>query len=94
MQKLAQAGVVVGRMRVVPQGCYVLLRSPARDGCRRGQPGGIDVDDRGVGSAQFFTMGVGLGVNLLCEGEPVAARFGEADDFFEPGGTGGLQMDT
>ena len=37
-------------------------------------------------------MGEGLSVDFFGEFEAVAAGFGEADEFFKPCGSGGLEM--
>ena len=46
----------------------------------------------GVGRAQLVAMFVGAGVDFLGELQAVAARFGQADELFEPGGAGGLDV--
>ena len=55
--------------------------------------GCVDVDDGGVGRAEFFAMGEGFSIDFFGEGEAVAAGFAEADELFKPGGSGGLEMD-
>ena len=74
------------------QGGGVLLRGPAAHLIGRGQLGRIDVDDGGVGRAELFAMGIGLGVDLLGQREAIAAGFGQADQLFKPCGSGGLQV--
>jgi hypothetical protein len=91
VQQLAEALVVGGRLLVVAQRAGELVRAPEPDLGRRGQLRGIDVDDGGVGRAELFAVGIGLGVDLLGDGEPVAAGLGETDQLFKPGGSGGLE---
>mgnify|MGYP006080570085 FL=1 len=53
----------------------------------------VDVDDGGVGLAEGFFFLEGLGVDFFGEVEGVSACGGEADNFFEPVGAGGLDVE-
>jgi hypothetical protein len=61
----------------VPECGNELLGRPPPDFRRRGKVVCVDVNDSGVRVTQFFAVCVGLGVNLLDEGEtlsPPSAR--------------------
>src|SRR5580700_4462149 len=73
-------------------GTGVLLGTPVPNLGRRGQPGRIDIDDRGVGRAKLFPVLAGGGVDFLGHGEPLGIPFRQADQFFQPGSPGGLHM--
>ena len=53
----------------------------------------VDVDDGGVGLAEGFFFLEGLGVNFFGKVECVSTCGGEADDFFEPVGASGLDVE-
>ena len=70
-----------------------LFARPRVHGFGGGEFREIDVDDGGVGLAEGFLFREGLGVDFLGEREAGAAGFGEADDFFQPVGAGGLDVE-
>ena len=69
-----------------------MLAGPAVHFLGGGKLGVVDVDDGGVGLAEGFFFLESLGVNFLGEVEGVPTGGGEADDFFEPVGAGGLEV--
>ena len=92
VEQLPQARIEILALRIVAQRGDILRGAPLGDhGCRREFPG-INVNHRRIGRAEFVHVRQRLGVNLLGQGQSVAARFGQADDFLEPGGAGGLEM--
>lgn len=76
----------------MPQGPGKLIRAPVRDLLHRRQAFGIDVDNRGIGLGQFLEAPERAAVNFLGDGEAFAARFRQADDFLEPGCSGGFDV--
>ena len=90
MQQLAQAGIEARVLRIMAQGSGELCGSPSRDFSGRGEPGSVDVDDRGVRSTQFVDVLQRGRVQVFGQLQPVTAGLGQADDFFEPGGACGL----
>src|ERR1700761_346812 len=92
MEKLAEAAVVCGGMRIVPKCECVLNGRPARHFLRQRQLCWIDINDCGVRGAQFFAMIVGLCVDLLCQCETIAVGLCEANQFFKPGGACGFKV--
>ena len=93
VEELAEV-LVVGRVAlVVAEGAGVLLAGPAVDFLGAGESGRIHIDDRGVGFAQGFLFLEGGGVDLFGESEAVASGFGEADEFLEPGGACGFDVE-
>lgn len=93
VEELADVGVVAGVALVVREGADVLLGGPAVDFLGAGELGVVDVDDGGVGLAEGFFFVEGLGVDFLGEVEGVSTGGGESDDFFEPVGAGGLDVE-
>src|SRR5829696_8316267 len=93
VEELAQARVIERIRLVVAERADVLLGSPALDLFGRGKLRAVDVDDGRVGRAERVDVGERLGVNLPGELQALAARLGEADDLFEPGRAGGLDVD-
>jgi hypothetical protein len=73
-------------------GC-VLLGGPTTDRARRRQLSRIDVDDGRIGRTKLLTVRIGFGIDFFCQREAVASRLGQADQFFEPGGSGSFQVD-
>ena len=53
----------------------------------------VDIDDGGVGLAEGFFFLEGFGVDFLGKVEGVSTCGGEADDFFEPVGASGLDVE-
>src|SRR5215475_8486740 len=94
MEKLSKAGIVGRIGLIVTKRGDVLLAGPVIDVLRRGKLCGIDVDDRGVGGAEFFAMPVGLSVDLLGDIETGTSSLGKADQFFEPCCSGSLKVNT
>ena len=92
VQQLPEAGVERGVLLVVTQGVGELFPGPAVDGGGAGQLGLINVNDAGVGRAEFVHVFVGVGVYLLGDLQTVATGFGQTDEFFEPARAGGLDV--
>ena len=76
----------------MPQRPSELRGSPSGNFSGRGEPGSVDVDDRGVRCAQFVDVLQRGRVQVFSQVQPVTAGLGQADDFFEPGGACGLQV--
>ena len=92
MEQLPQMRVVRRVSRIVPKRGHKLRRAPAIDDFLRRQFRAVNVDDRRIRSAQFVGMIQRFGVNLLRQRQSVAARLGQADQFFQPRGAGGLDV--
>lgn len=93
VEELADVGVVAGVALVVREGADVLLGGPAVDFLGAWELGVVDVDDGGIGLAESFFFLKGLGVDFLGEVESVSTGGGKADDFFEPVGASGLDVE-
>ncbi len=93
VEQLAQVGVVGRVALIVAQGAGELGWCPPGDLFGRRELVGIDIDHGGVGLAQRLTLRQRLGVDLLCQLEPAAAGFGQADDLLEPVGARRLDVD-
>lgn len=93
VQELAEAGIVRWIFLVVAQGGDELSGGPAVHGGGAGEFRFVDVDDAGVGGAEFIHVVHGVGVNFFGDFQTVAAGFGEADEFFEPGGARSFDVD-
>ena len=93
MQQLAEAGIERRIILVMPQRGNKLLGTPGVHRRRRRQILFINVNHAGIGRAKFVHMLEGVGVNFLRDFQAVAARFREADEFLQPGGAGGLEVD-
>ena len=92
MQELADVGVVGG----TPgrgAGAAANARSSQRPRPRAAEVGAIDVDHRGVRAAQLVEPGQGFAVDLLGDGQTVAAGRGQADQLLEPRRAGRLQVE-
>src|SRR5271156_4264716 len=92
MEELPQATVVSRRCRIVAKGGSVLVGRPCSYFLRERKFCGIDVDDRGIRPAEFFSMIIGLRVNLLCQGQSIAVCLSQSDQLFEPCRAGCLEM--
>jgi len=93
VEELTEVGIVSGIALIVGEGVDVLLAGPVVDFFGAGKLWGVDVDDGGVGFAEGFFFLKSLGVNFFREVEGVSASSGEADDFFEPVGAGGFDVE-
>ncbi len=94
MQELAQVRIETRILLVVTQRGCILLGGPSVDRGGVGQLRVIDVDHGRIRLAQGVAIFKSFGVHLLCQVEALAAGFGESDQFFQPGGTRGLEMDS
>ena len=70
----------------------VLLGGPFATWSGGGQLARVDVDHRGIGRAQLLAVRRRLGIDLFGQREALAAGFGQADQFLQPGGAGGLEV--
>ena len=82
---------VVRRQRVT-QRADELLRIPAGDGILGWELRAVDVDDRGVGRAEFVDVVEGGRVDVLRQFQSVAAGLGQSDDLLQPGRAGRLDV--
>ena len=92
VQQLAQAGIEVRVLRIMPQRPSELCRGPSSDFRGGGESGPVDVDHRGVRCTQFVDVLQRGRVQVFGQLQPVTAGLGQADDFFEPGGARRLQV--
>ncbi len=81
MQELAEIRVVAGIGLIVAERVRELRAGPAIDFLGSRELLVADIDDGGVGFAEGFLFLKRLGVDRFGEGEAIAARFREADDF-------------
>ncbi len=93
VEKLADVGIVGGVALIVAERTGELIAGPGIDGFFRGEFREVDVDDGGIGFAEGFLFPECLAVDFLGEGETGAAGFREADNFLEPVGAGGLDVE-
>lgn len=93
VEELADVRVVARVGLVVREGADVLFAGPGLDFFGCWELGVVDVDDGGVGLAEGFFFLEGLGVDFFGKVEGVSAGGGEADDFFEPVGAGGFDVE-
>ena len=93
VQQLAEARIEGRVFLVVPQRVDELLGTPAVDDRCRRQFLFVNVNDRGIRRAKFVHVLQRIGVNFLGDFQAVAARFRQADEFFQPGRAGGFEVD-
>ena len=76
----------------MPQRPSELRGGPSSDFRGARESGPVDVDHRGVRSTQLVDVLQRGRVQVFGQLQPVTAGLGQADDFFEPGGARGLQV--
>ena len=67
---------------------------PGVDGIGVRKLGEVDFNHGGVGDTEGFPLIECRAIDFFDCGYPVATPFSKADQFFEPGGAGGLKMQT
>ena len=92
VEELAKMGIVLRVCRNVAQGVDVLFAAPIVHVRGAGELAVVDVNDRGVWLAQGFFVVERLGIDFLCQCQRIATGFGETDEFFQPVGAGGFDM--
>src|SRR6185312_14122740 len=75
VQQLPHVGIELRTSRIMPQGAGVLAAAPTLYYRGIGEPGVLDIDDAGVGLAEFLPVRERLGINLFGDFQAVAVRF-------------------
>ncbi len=93
MDQLPEVGVIVGVPGNMPQGIGEFVAAPGSDFPGRGKAVVIDVDDVGIGCAEFFFTAQCFGIDHFSGLQGFPSGYGQSDHFLEPGGSGGFQVE-
>jgi hypothetical protein len=94
MQHLAKTAVVGSCSGNVTESRNVLLGRPTANLVRRRKLRRVNVDHGGVRRRKFIAAREGFGINLLGQRQTVATGFCQADQLFQPRGSGGFEVHT
>ena len=93
VKELSHVQVELRAILVVPQRRSVLGCSPAGDLLRCRKSARVDIDDSRIRGAQRLARRECRRINVLGQRQALAASLGKADQFFEPVGARGLDVD-